>query len=239
MSWLKKGLEGSHHENAEMEQKKDRKPFRFFLRMNEEKKIVLLDEEGVFFFEHLIKLDHTPTKGLDEFVCGKGFNDENDPGCYLCDMGYRRSWTGLLTCVVLTPEYGRDGTEYKNSVRAFPLTKKTRNRFITYRKRLGTLVGIPIICSRTSKQSPSVGDDFQLLKEEKMDPFTDPLVAREGWDGGLIHPEVIDYELFYRPKSNKEMKRIINDGMEEQWDSGHVANASETPLNNIDEDIPF
>ena len=243
MSWYNKGLTGEHHDAAEKEKKKDRVPFRFYLKAGEEKKLVLLDDEGFFFFEHTIKLAHT-SNFIDNFTCGKGFNEKDDPGCYLCDCNYKRDYIGLLTCVVLTPEYGRDGTEYLNSVRVFPMKKRTKDRFTRYKKRHGSLVGIPFLASRSSARVSSVGDDFQFFPEEKFDPFTSEKAARKDWNNQLVYPEIIDYSFYFEPKSNAEIRRIINDGMEEDWDSGSSGPIKDKAIssdnnNEWDDDIPF
>ena len=163
-------------------------PWRFYLKADQSKRIVFIDDNCCRFREHNLKIGG---KWGNFFTC---IGTEGEQACPLCKSGDTPYLAGAFTVVDLSG-YEKDG-ERKGKNRKYLFVAKYYTLEVLqkqFAKRNG-LVGAVYEVTRTSaNNAPSVGNVWDY--EEKMDIT------------GLPDTEIYKYQEVFKPRSMEEMCR--------------------------------
>lgn len=143
----------------------------FFVKADNSKEIVFVDDNPIVFMEHKIWADGK----YQRFTC-------LGPSCPLCKSGHQAKKVFVLTAIDKTEWIDRSGNVHGDnkvlfigSMNVAPLLKKEKDR-------LGTLVGCRFRVSRTDKTAPAVGNRFEFLCKEDVSKY-----------------EKVDYKSYFSP----------------------------------------
>jgi len=188
---------------------------RFFLRAEETKHIIMLDDVPFSIWEH------NPTINGEfwhYFTCIKGINPE-DPVCPMCMSRIKRMYTGYITILDATGWKDKKGNLVRYNRQLFPMTLKTLKRFNVAKDKKTSLVGAQFEITRTSSDAVKVGDMWDF--EDYVDPFKD----EEYWFTSKLQkkkmpPEPFNYKEIFAPMSSAELKSIASGAGGGRYDGG-------------------
>jgi len=229
MSWFSQGFGGVKKEEKRRAQAANRVS-RWWMPKPEpnkpsEAEIIFLDDEPFCFYEHNPKLTREingqmKTGWKDNwFTCVEGvFKD--DPGCAMCRNGIGKYYVGLLT-ILDCSEFEWEGKIYKNTRKLFAAKFKTLKYLKAKKRRMDGLAGKRFLVSRSDGDAPSVGNDFEFIREEEMikDEKTGlyVLADKQYWwkdkKEQQEHPPMpFDYQKVAAPLSNEDLQTILAGG---------------------------
>lgn len=189
---------GANIERAKKEAQKRQN--RFYLKPDQSKTIVFLDDEPFCFNEHNPLLNGTYKDNW--FICRSGMPD--DPRCPLCQCRVKRYYVGFLSILDLDGYVNREGDEVKNIRCLFPMKLHTLEIMGKQKKKRGTLVGAKYEVSRsTNKNAAAVGDMFEFVGFVDLKSKEFQYVSK--LDGKPHQPEPFDYKSIFKPLSYREM----------------------------------
>ena len=203
---------------------------RFWLKAEESRKVIFLDDEPFCFYEHNPVING---EFWHYFTCRKGV-DPSDPICPLCQSGNKSSYMGYVTVLDATGwEYtkgDRKGERVLYSRRLFPMTLKSIKKFKSKKQRRTSLVGALFTLTRTSKDEVRVGDDWEL--EKVVDPFADEKYWFDSKaQGKKLPPEPFKYEEIFAPLSKVDMLNLnLTSGNDDGYKSGSDGGGDEDEL---------
>ncbi len=249
MSWFNQGFGGVQKEERRRAQASNRVS-RWWVKPGTDEKpseaeIIFLDDEPFCYYEHNPKLTReingqVKTGWKDNwFTCVEGvFKD--DPGCAMCRNGIPKYYVGLLT-VLDCSEFEYNGKIYKNTRKLFAAKFKTLKYLKNKKRRMDGLTGKRFMVSRTDGEAPSVGNDFEFMREEEMvrDEKTGLMVLKDQqywWKDKeeKLHPPMpFDYQKAVAPLSNDDLQTILAGGTPESdpgsFNFGENAKDNEAP----------
>lgn len=239
-SWLGgTGFGGKHIDKARSESRSQ--PLRFFLNKGETKKILFLDDEPQWAWEHSFRKGFTKS-GKPKWrrvTCRRGM----DGGCPGCSSDLIRVYTGFLTILDLSGYKDKEGKVHKNIRKLLTVGIDDGERFERYVKKNDGLTGWIVETTRFNKKNArAIGDEFEFIKRVK--PFEDEtFFFTSKLDGGEKKPpEVYDYTKILEPMSAEDMRDFIRiDGG--SYDEGGSGSDNEEGDGGHDEggddDVPY
>lgn len=170
--------------------------FRFFIKPDEETRIIFLDDNPPIIEEHNLKLNG---KWGHFFTCLRVLGQK----CPLCESGDRPYTVGFYTIVDRTVyKSKKDGKEYRDQVRVLAAKFNSLRQFKKLSSKYGTLAGLEFEVSRTTDKAPSIGDIY--TKEARWD--ADDLEELLGKPVDEVLP---DWEKYLAPKSVEELVKVV------------------------------
>jgi hypothetical protein len=168
VEWMKRGYEAAHKEQDRIEQMYG--PNRFWMPTNSSKEFVFLDDEPVGLHEHNPKLNG---KWDNWFTCLQGMSGEGPVCCEILGQDYRRYYVGYFSVVDLSKYTDKKGNTYQYEVKLLPAKLGTVKKFERKKKDKGTLVGTIYKASRDSDKDPSVGGEFEYVRDADLTKLFD------------------------------------------------------------------
>lgn len=197
--WYDQGSEGFQKSERIAASRKKKGPLRFWMKQDEEKQIVLLDDTpGFFIYEYEIWDSHARSMSYETAMVDHG----HDPLSQL--VGKEGSnvkepyYAMYLTCIDLTPYTTKEGREIPFSKKLLPVKSVQQKRFKKYLEQYGTFRGMILNMSRLDKKEARIGTpEFQmadpqngqvlLSEEDIIENFGHAAVT--GQDGRVIKQE--------------------------------------------------
>ncbi|TAL62089.1 MAG: hypothetical protein EPN88_13810 [Bacteroidetes bacterium] len=193
-SWFKKGPEAGMKEKEKNDtiakMKKEKSIPRFRLKAGESAKVIFVDDEGFYIYEHNIEMN-----GYwgNYFTCTKEMSGE----CYNCEQGKKPTFTGYYTIIDNRQFTRKDGTISKNNKILFPAKGTAIKILDDLRKKNGGLVGLAFEIKRYTAEDPNCGINFTLLG--KVD-----IASKLGKENAVPFP----YEKVLAPPTDKELEGL-------------------------------
>lgn len=160
--WFYQGEEGlkiKKQQDAMVKLRKEKLVSRFRLGANESAKIVFVDSEGFYCYEHNIAVGG---KYGNYITCTQDFTGN----CPLCEKKLVPTYTAYYTIIDTREFVKKDGTKVKNRKVLFP-AKKTMIFLVDElrRKNNGNLVGIVAEVKRYSEKGTNCGEYIEKIKK--------------------------------------------------------------------------
>jgi hypothetical protein len=142
---------------AQEEADASRKSPRFYLKADQEKVIIFIDNKPFTVYEHCLKIGGS---FQNYFTCLKGMG----LSCPLCAKGNRRYFLAMWTVIDLTGWKDREGKLHGvGEPIIMPAKLRAAKKLQKYYSRNNGLAGSKFNVFRSSKQSESCGDDFAFI----------------------------------------------------------------------------
>ena len=194
MSWYNQGY-GDHERDAEREARRAYKPYRFWVRVGETRRAVVIDDTPFFFWEHQMKIGNTWD---NYFTCSKGVYPD-EPVCPLCARGIKRRYIGMVTIFDLNEYIGNDGEPRLSGRKILVLGKRSVERWKKLQSQAGgSLVGRVLEFYRSNDKADRVGDQIDL-SNDRIDIMADKRLWYKDASGVLKPPTVFEYADLYEP----------------------------------------
>lgn len=163
-SWYDTGYAGAEKE----QERRDlgSAPPRFWLKPGASKEIVWVTDDPFCYYEHQWRVGDDK-----QFYYGTCVSKINPDGCYLDSakgVG-RAEYVGQYTIVDVSGYVTKEGKENKFQLMLLPAKTKVLNRLKKKKENKGTLIGQLWSVARGDDHSPNTGDDFDFIREAKMD----------------------------------------------------------------------
>jgi hypothetical protein len=160
--WYKTGYDGMGEEEARVASMFQ--PPRFWMPKGKSKELVFVDDEPFTIHEHNPQIGGNWRNWL---TCLKGAGD--DPVC--CEMmGIKsRYWVGYYTVIDCSSWEDQQGNKYQYEMMLFPARLGALKKFKRKQEDRGSLVGCMYKASRDGEKAAGIGDDFEFVREAKMD----------------------------------------------------------------------
>jgi hypothetical protein len=161
-----KGFKMAKRLNEESQRKRDI-PFRFFIKQGESAKIVLLDKEPFFLFEH--QYETRPGKWDGLVRCRKEVGI-----CPACDkLGKEGSYIMMMTCLDTTKFKDRKGVTHKNTKKLIAIKQSMIVKYERlFKDKKQNLRGVVLEVFRDGPKAPNTGDEFRFVKRLTEDELT-------------------------------------------------------------------
>jgi hypothetical protein len=193
-------------------------PLRFFIPAgnDDEREIVLLDDQPHSFYEHHMKGPDGKWNVFEVCIKEKGH-------CPLCSkLGRDGYYVMMLTCIDFTEYRDRNGKTHKFSKKLLPVKSSQIGKFQRlYERNNNTFRGIKLIMRRDNEKSPSIGDDIEYdgtMKESMLKKYKDFSVP-------------VDYDKYFSLPSEKELR--------DRYGSSAVPGDEDFDDDDFDDEIPF
>lgn len=172
-------------------------PNRFYLKVGEKKELTFIDEKCIRIWEHQYWID-----GMPGFVtCTKKIRGH----CPLCDAENNAYGVGFFTIIDHTGYTDREGTEHKDFPALLPAKYFTLDLLRSkYEMHDGLKGNRFLVCRTSNKKAPTVGDDWNFLREETLPSEAEPF----------------DYNEVLAPMSEEDMRNIVKVG---EWRGKKIA----------------
>jgi len=214
-SWYETGFDPVDGEKKRRDEQK-RIPFRFFMKKDEERTVIFLDD---FQKTRSVVLpngekkdipavpfcftEHGPVTINGDWNNQRTCLQKTDPPCPLCDMGSKQYFVGVLT--IVHNWRTKEGEErWSKGLWAGKLESVEKMK-IQQGRRNGNLQYAKYLVARTSKQKAVIGNDYEFV--EFMDP--EDILKLLSEDADL---ETFDYEDLFQPVDKEELQGMIDRG---------------------------
>jgi hypothetical protein len=162
-SWYETGFTGIKREADRIEQMSG--PNRIWIPAGAKKELVFVDDEPACIHEHNPKLNGD---WKNWYTCLKPVYPDDVACCAVLGKDYPPYYVGFFTVIDCTEWTDKKGNKYQYEVKLFPAKLKTLKRFEIKKKDKGTLTGKLWSVMRVDKESPSCGDEFEVVREADM-----------------------------------------------------------------------
>lgn len=201
------------------------KPFRFFLKGGEKKKVIFLADERFIIYEHMQPVG----EGWEKFTCSE------DANCYFCGLRKGRSFVEYSTILDLTPYTTKKGEHKRFSRRLFGASGAAIDVLERRRQEKGgSLEGYGVECVRDEGKTPPVGNDF-IVSASKIDLLKHYPEAKPEFD---FKP--IDFRKVLAPMPADQIQAFLKfSGASPQvMNRSQMMNDADMSMS-MNEDIPF
>lgn len=176
-------------------------PFRFRMKVGEERVIILLDEKPFFTYEH--HWEGKDGKWNQFCVCIK--DSDTCPAC--ATLGKEGYYAMMLTCIDCTPFTDRNQKKHKFSRKLLPVKSTMIPKFERlYKKNDESFKGIVLKMMRENARGTNIGDDF-----EEMQVLEVAQLAKYKDDQGKPL-KVVDYDKAFPQPTKKELQARFGKG---------------------------
>lgn len=162
--WFETGYGGAERE----QEKRDigSGPKRWYLGEGKTKDLVFVDDSPFCFDEHQWKTESS--KFPNFAACVAKIVQDGCSGCTTRGV-QKAEYTGHLTSVDISGYTNKDGKEIKYELVEFCPKLKVMNKLKMRKQTKGSLIGQMYSVSRTDRNAPNTGDDFDFIRDVKMD----------------------------------------------------------------------
>jgi hypothetical protein len=161
MSWYETGFDGVNKEEERLASLSG--PFRLWLPAGKSNEVVLVDDVPACIYEHQWKMNG---HWRNWFTCLQGTGEENIVCCK--EGGEKsRSYVGYITIVQCTESKDKKGNKYQFDLQLLGAKLKILKKLRRKKEERGSLAFCRYNITREDSNSPSCGDDFQLVDEVK------------------------------------------------------------------------
>lgn len=197
MGWFKTGESAQKAVNDELVNREmNRKPPRFWMKPGQEAELIFVDDDGITFYEHNLKLNEN---WGNFFTCLKS-DESGDRRCPLCESRYDNYLVTLYTVIDCTKFVDKKGATRQYERKILAVKPEVAKKIVRKKAaQKGSLVGCKFTVFRTSDKSGNSGDDFEFI--DRLD-----LMQFAGQDGKA--PAPFEYEKFYKPESYETLARF-------------------------------
>lgn len=217
-------------------------PFRFYVTEGSEARLIVLDKEPFFMYEHNWK----GPKGYWDQHCRCIKEIGNCPACQHHNKeGY---YVMMLTVLDTRPYKNRDGKTVKYSRKLLPIKQGMIPKYERLYKQKGTFRGMVITVCRDGDKEPRTGGSVDLNKwvsEENLKKY-----RMKNQDGKtILLSEPVDYAKVFAMPTEAELREVCNMGGsqagDEEFDDGDVDGVDwddeddDDPSDDLDDEIPF
>jgi hypothetical protein len=193
MNWFSKGKEVvQQNVDVAEEIKKNRAPYRVWIKPNAEITVIYLDDEGFTFQEHAVQNGDR----WEQYSC-LGSNN----GCPLCASGNRAYSITLFSIIDCSRWVSTKGEVHENEKKIHAVKSHSALTLLNKKERWGGLVGKKVILSRKGEKDSAAGSDFEpVMKDGKILKYK--LSDDPKW-------KPFDYVAIYAPKSVEFIKTAL------------------------------
>jgi len=139
-------------------------PRRLWIKAGEYREIVMVDDDPLCVHEHNPKMNN---RWDNWFTCLQGIAD-SAPCCEILGAN-TRYYVGYVTVVDCSLYVDKKGNKHQYELKLLPAKLKTLKKFKRKREDRGSLVGAVFKATREDAKSPSVGDEFEYMRQADMD----------------------------------------------------------------------
>lgn len=161
--WMTKGYGAADKEQERVDTLYG--PNRFWLPVNATKEVVFVDDEPTSLHEHNPKLNG---RFDNWFTCLQGISTDGAICCEKLGESFRRYFVGMYTIIDTSKWTDKKGNSYQYEVKLLPAKLGTIKKFKRKKDDRGTLVGSLYKVSRDTDKDPSVGGEFEFVREADM-----------------------------------------------------------------------
>ena len=135
---------------------------RFWLEDGKDAKVIFLDSEGFFIWEHRIWMDKKPTyitcvrESTDCLVCADGI--------HILNSADRPQFVGYWT-IIDTRTYESKGKTYKNEKRLLRVTGDSIRILEDFKAKQKDLTGLAVAIKRLGERSSAAGNHFDKIRK--------------------------------------------------------------------------
>ena len=166
-----------------------------------------LDENGLLimptWYEHMIQLNGR----WENFPCVSA----NEP-CPMCESGNNHALVGGFTVIDHTPytikKGPKEGQVIEKSKKLFIAKRTTLGQLQKIASKRGGLTGVTLEISRSTNKSASVGDMFDVIKEQTLEEVRADVV-NGGYKPELAEPANWAEEIVYRDRAALEELGVV------------------------------
>jgi hypothetical protein len=162
-SWYETGYTGIKRETDRIEQMSG--PNRIWIPAAAKKELVFIDDEPACIHEHNPKMNG---EWKNWFTCLKPVYPDDIACCEILGKNYPAYYVGFYTVIDCSEWTDKKGNKYQYEVKLFPAKLKTLKRFQLRRQEKGPFAGKLFSVMRVDKESPSCGDEFEVVREVDM-----------------------------------------------------------------------
>lgn len=207
--WMQTGSTEDARKKAKEEEESNFSVPRFWIEPGDKKRIIFLDDSEVCIYEHLLKVGENR---YESYTCPRGMLNNPDVPCPLCDARNRRMYVGFVTVIDVNGYTDKKGNKHTFIRKLFPMGTTVLERFVQRKKdpkgNPVSLVGVVMDVSRTTKNAPRLGDDWQQVGTTNI--LTDvKLQYKSKADNKMHAPEPFDYKKILKPLPADELRRIL------------------------------
>jgi hypothetical protein len=265
MSWYNQGYNG-------MKQEEDRQatangPDRLWIPAESSKEIIFVDDEPFCVYEHNPKIDGDFKNWL---TCLKGIEDEI--ACCEIIGAKTRYFVGFYTVIDCSSYTDKKGNTHQFQLKFLPAKMKTLKKLKRKREdkkgeaQVTGLAGMLYKATRDDKKSPTVGDDFEFVRQVDMEKVFTVANYRgkkltELWSkantpetierlqkvfqaevvNGSVNAKLVpfNYMELLKPQTAKEVRARFKGVKIESWDDEAPTGGSNSGSAGADEGVPF
>lgn len=173
-----------------IEEKKKSLVGRFFMKPEESKRIIFLDDSPVMIEEHQVWEDGRPKF----FTCLKMF----DESCPLCKRKHKPSSVGYYSIIDRSEWKDKQGKSHKNERKLFGAKMKALRKLRRLSKECNGLDGVEFKVYRDGSDDPTTGSDFTQIKKHELE-----YLLSKG-----LEAEPFDYDVILAPKDESEYEEV-------------------------------
>ena len=199
-----RGYNSFEKKEAEVEERMKGQVQRFYLPPQKDSKVIFLDDDPPIIEEHQLKINGRWTNW---FTCRKMLGER----CIICDeLGDSPYTIGFYTILDLSEYQNKKGETVKNTIKIFAPKFKALQMIKRASQKRGGLTHWVCDIYRSAPDAFNVGDVFEW--EEKTDADAIKQLNPDA--------EVANYAEILAPKTNEELKKILNMSTENSMGSG-------------------
>jgi hypothetical protein len=261
-SWYETGYTGIKRETDRIEQMSG--PNRVWIPAGSKKELVFIDCEPACIHEHNPKMNG---EWKNWFTCLKPVYPDDIACCEILGKNYPAYYVGFYTVIDCSEWTDKKGNKYQYEVKLFPAKLKTLKRFQLRLQEKGPFAGKLFSVMRVDKESPSCGDEFEVVREVDMaklftlanykgkklgDLFSAGTTTenieklKKTWKvdvvDGKVVPKLVPFDYFnvLHPLPPKEIRSVLGASkIDPRDDSGFGGGSGNTGGAKADETIPF
>jgi hypothetical protein len=188
------------------------KPWRYWLRPQEEgAQVIILDEKPEFFlYEHDMRDPQNPKKRQDPVPCIGEYDT-----CPVCEAhGREPAYCLFLSVIDLREVPKKDGKgSYEWTRKLFVVKVRSQKKFLKRYDKKGSLRGQVVSLYRSDERTPVIGDEIEfedeILDEDELSEYVREFTDREG----KVHEEdcsiPFDYEEIFVAPTAEELRALV------------------------------
>lgn len=258
-SWYDSGFGGINKEETRLAQMSG--PRRLWIPGGATKEFVFVDDEPCCIYEHNPKMNGS---WKNWFTCLADITPDDKPCCDVLGAN-TRYYCGFFTIVDCSEWVDKKGNKYQYEMKLLPAKLKSLKKFRRKKEERGSLVGCLFKAHREDDRSPSIGDEFEFVREVNMEKLFDLVnyggkklkelfekAANENDAAAALKrtfqlavknekpvPAIVPFNYFevLKPMPSKELRSAL--GAAEKDDKGGEGDEGGKPGAGADDQVPF
>ncbi len=191
------------------------------VEVGKSRKVILLDKEPFFFYEH--HYENKPGVWGGFIRCRKEVGD-----CAACDVFKEGTYMMMVTCIDLTPYKNKEGKTIKRSRMFLAVKSSMIPKYARLYKKHGSFRGLMLELTRDSNKEQSSGGSIEFIKK-----LTEDQIAAYGTE----LTKIPDYAKAFPMPTEEEMRKQLNVGRKAGKED--FADEDTENLDDMDDENPF